>query len=300
MLIAVLFGVFAFVSVFFIFTLRAQNKSQIKIRLERLKSHKSSSPSWLSVVGLSKTREFLRARFEMCGLKLDPDEVFLVYILINTIVASVLIVSGHIFLAFVMPVVLYNVTFYILDALASKRIRLLESQFRDFLISLALQLKVTPSFQSAIIMTSVTVEKPLSSYINRVISGLQGGESIESAIGTLKAIPNIHVRTWTDSVIFAVRIKADLSRLCARSAERLGMKIRLAGKIYAQTAQSKALMISLGGMMLFMMVTTISASPEFIEFYSSPLGRTVAGAAILAFAFSTLYVLKKIDKEMSG
>jgi len=286
--------------VFFIFTLRVRNESKLNIRLERLKLHKFSPPSWLSVVGLNKTREFLKTRFEASGFKLEPDEAFLWFVLFNTAIIAILIISGYTFLAVALPIILRFIGFHILDSLASKRIRLLEEQFRDFLTSLALHLKVTPSFQSALIMAAITVDKPLGLYIDRVITGLQGGESIESAISTLKAIPIIHVRTWTDSVIFAVRIKADLSRLCARSAERLGLKIRLAGKIYAQTAQSKALMISLGGMMLFMMVTTMSASPEFIEFYSSPLGRAVASAAVMAFIFSTLYVLKKIDKEMSN
>lgn len=299
MLIAVLSGLFVFVSAFFIFSLKAQEKSKLNIRLERLKSQKSPSLSWLSGIGLSKTRKFIKAKFEMGDVKSDPDEAFLWYLLLNTIVVAVLIASGYTFLAVFLPIALRFVVIHILDALASKRIRTLEVQFRDFLISLALHLKVTPSFQSALIMAAASVDKPLSMHINRVVTGLQGGESIETAISTLKDIPNIHVRTWTDSVIFAVRIKADLSRLCSRSAERLGMKIRLAGKIYAQTAQSKALMISLGGMMLFMMVTTMSASPEFIEFYSSTLGKTVAGIAVLAFIFSTLYILKRIDKEMS-
>jgi len=300
MLTAALFGIFVFVFVLFLLTLRIQNKAKLNIRLEKLKSHKSSAPPWLSVVGLNKTREFLKIRFEISGIKTDPDEAFLWFVLINTVIVVVLIYSGYVFLAIVKPVVFRFVMFHILDSFASKRSRLVEAQFRDFLISLALHLKVTPSFQSAFIMAAATVEKPLSDYINRVVTGLQGGESIENAIGTLKTIPNVHVRTWTDSVVFAVRIKADLSRLCARSADRIGLKIRLAGKIYAQTVQSKALMISLGGMMLFMMVTTMSASPEFIEFYSSPLGRAVASAAILSFIFATLYVLKKIDKEMSG
>jgi len=299
MLIAVLVGVFVFVSVFFLFTLREQKKQQLNIRLERLKSQKTQKDSWLHVFGLFKTREFLKTRLDMCGLRHDPDDIFLTYILINTIIVSVLVVSGYMLLAFLMPVAIYFTAFHILDSLALKRMRKIEAQFRDFLISLALHLRVTPSFQSALVMTASTVESPLDFYVKRVVAGVQGGESIESAIAALKIIPNIHVHTWTDSVIFAVRIKANLSKLCTRSAERLGMKIRLAGKIYAQTAQAKALMVSLGGMMLFMMITTMSASPEFIQFYSSAFGRTVAGGAFLMFIFATLYVLKRIDKEMN-
>ena len=300
MLIAVLVGVFVFVSIFFLFTLREQKKQRLNIRLELLKSQKSHKPSWLYAIGLGKTRDFLKTRLDMCGLRHDPDDVFLMYILLNTVIVSVLLVARYTLLAVLMPVAVHFTAFHILDSLASKRIRKIEGQFRDFLISLALHLRVTPSFQSALSMTAATVEKPLDSYIKRVVAGVQGGESIESAISSLKTIPNVHVHTWTDSVIFAVRIKADLSKLCSRSAERLGMKIRLAGKIYAQTVQAKALMISLGGMMLFMMITTMSASPEFIQFYSSPFGRTVAGGAFLIFIFATLYVLKRIDKEMSN
>jgi len=124
------------------------------------------------------------------------------------------------------------------------------------------------------------------------------GESTEDALGALRQIPSALVGAWVDSAVFGVRVKADLSAMCKRSAERLILKIRMAKRVEAQAAQSKSLMVSMGGVTLFMMVSTILSSPEFLEFYSSPLGRVAATGGMLAFATTTLYVLRRIDLEM--
>lgn len=299
-MIAILFGVFAFVAIFFVQSLREERKGRLRIKLEKLKSRKSEQESWLKSLGYAKTRDKLTGRFEAAGVARDPDEAFLWFLLVNAVIMALLIASGFVLLAAVTPVILRAVAFRVLDALALRRQRALEAQFRQFLLSLALHLKVTPSFQAALVKAAAETEKPLSVYVERAVRGVKGGESTEDAISTLKAIPSVYVRTWVDCVVFAVRIKGDLSALCVRTAKRLTAKLKMADKVAAQATQSKALMVALGGMLLFLVVTTMATSPEFVKFYTSPLGMAVASAAVLTIVFATLYVFEKIDKEMSG
>jgi len=300
MLIAVLFGTFIFVAVFFVQSLREERNGRLRIRLEKLKSKKSEPESWLKSLGYAKTRDKLISRFEASGVVRDPDEAFLWFLLVNAVIMAFLVAASFLLLAAVTPVILRAIAFRILDALALRRQRVLEAQFRQFLLSLALHMKVVSSFQAALIKTAAETEKPLSGYIERAVHGINGGESTEDAISTLKAIPSVYVRTWVDCVVFAVRIKGDLSALCTRTAKRLTAKLKMADKVAAQSMQSKALMIALGGMLLFLVVTTMATNPEFIAFYTAPLGMAVASGAVLMIVFATLYVFEKIDKEMSG
>lgn len=300
MLIAVLSGLLMFVLLFLVAARLEQQKTGMVLRLERLRTIKKGNHfSVGGILGLDTSIAALGSKLALAGNVSDPEEILLWFALAIVTLGALAIYYGYLLLAMLLPVVTVAIGRYLLDAMASRRLRILEVQFKDFMMSLSLHLKVTQAFQPAFIRAAEKAERPLRDYLDRVVAGLQSGESIEATLEGIKQIPSTHIASWVDCASFAVRIKSDLSRMCTRTAARLSLKTKMANKINAQTAQSKSLMVSMGGIMLFMAVSTMTSSPEFVEFYTSPLGRTAATMAILSFVVATLYVLRKIDREMS-
>jgi len=300
MLVSALLGLSLFTLLLLVATHFEQQKAGVRLRLERLRTAKKGAPfSVGEMLGVGKPIAALGEKLNMAGRGDDPEDLLLGFVLINVLGMALGVYYGYILLATLLPVATVFVGGYLLDTMASQRTRVLEGQFRDFMKSLSLHLTVVPAFQTAFVRAAEKMENPLKSYLDRVVMKLQSGESIETALKVLKQLPSTQISSWVGCTLFAVRIKSNLSRMCGRTATRLFLKHKMANRVSAQTTQSKSLMVSMGGIMLFMMVSTMASSQEFVEFYTSPLGRTVASLAILSFVTATLYVLRKIDREMA-
>ncbi|MBT9177339.1 MAG: hypothetical protein DDT20_01672 [Firmicutes bacterium] len=299
MLVATLGGLSLFVLLFLV-AAQFEERRGLRLQLGLLQSSKKKNPYFLGdLLGYPQTIKRLGERLSGVGETRDPEDLVLWFALGTTALAAIAIYYGYVLLAALMPIAALALGKYLLDAMTHRRTRLLETQFKDFLIALGLQLTMVHAFQPSFMHAARDVEHPLKHYLDRVIMGMQGDETTEEAIETMKQIPSSLVSAWVDSTVFAVRTKANLSGMCKRAAERLVVKDRLAKRIEAQAAQSKSLMVSMAGVALFMMVSTILSSPEFVEFYSSPIGRVAATGGIVSFAVTTLYVLRRIDAEMT-
>lgn len=300
MLVAVLAGLFLFALLFLVAAQLEERQEGLRLRLERLRTTKREKPFIVGgLLGGERVLGRLKERMASAGEAGDPEDLVLWFALGTVLLAAVAIYYGYVLLAALLPAVAVALGKYLLDAVTSRRVRVLEIQFKDFLVALSLHLAIVPAFQPSFMRAAEKVERPLRHYLDRVVIGMQTGESTEDALEGLRQIPSALVGAWVDSAVFGVRVKADLSAMCKRAAERLILKIRMARRVEAQAAQSKSLMLAMGGVTLVMMATTIVSSPEFVEFYVSPLGRVAATGGILSFAVTTLYVLKKIDQEMS-
>jgi tight adherence protein B len=277
-----------------------QRQEGFRLRLEKLTTDKREGAfSVGKMLGVEKAVKALRHRMTSAGEVADPEDFLLWFALGTVVLAAVAIYYGFVLLAVLAPAGAVMLGKYLLDTLTSRRVRILEVQFKDFLVALSLHLTIVPAFQSSFMKAAGQAEQPLKQYLDRVVIGMQTGESTEDALEGLRQIPSALVGAWVDSAVFGVRVKADMSAMCKRAAERLILKIRMARRVEAQAAQSKSLMLAMGGVTLVMMATTIVSSPEFVEFYVSPLGRVAATGGILSFAVTTLYVLRRIDAEMS-
>ena len=300
MLVAVLAGLSLFALLFLVAAHFEERRTGIKLRLEKLRTNKKGG--YFSVggmLGIERSIGGLKEKLALSGSESDPEDLVLWFLLGTVTLSAVAIYYGYALLALLLPGVGVAVGKYLLDTLTSRRTRLLEAQFKDFLMALSLHLAVVHAFQPSFMKAVEKTEKPLRSYLDRAVIGMQSGESTEVALEVVRQIPSVPIASWVDSALFAVRVKADLSAMCTRTAERLALKIKMANRVYAQTAQSKSLMVSMGGVTLFMVVSTMASSPEFVEFYSSPLGRMAATGAILSFVVTTLYILRTIDVEMT-
>jgi len=299
-LVAVLGGLSLFALLFLVAAHLEQRQEGLRLRLGRLRTDKREGAfSVGKMLGVEKAVSGLKERMADTGGVNDPEDILLWFALGTVVLAAVAIYYGFVLLAVLAPAGAVMLGKYLLDTLTSRRVRILEVQFKDFLVALSLHLTIVPAFQSSFMKAAGQAEQPLKQYLDRVVIGMQTGESTEDALEGLRQIPSALVGAWVDSAVFGVRVKADLSAMCKRAAERLILKIRMARRVEAQAAQSKSLMLAMGGVTLVMMATTIVSSPEFVEFYVSPLGRVAATGGILSFAVTTLYVLKKIDQEMS-
>jgi tight adherence protein B len=277
-----------------------QRQEGLKLRLEKLTADKRGRTiSVGKMLGVEKVVSRLRQRMAEAGGGSDPEDILLWFALGTVILAAIAIYYGFVLLAVFMPAGAVMLGKYLLGAYTSRRTRLLETQFKDFLVALSLHLTIVPAFQSSFMKAAGQTDLPLKQYLDRAVIGMQTGESTEDALEVLRQIPSAVIGAWVDSATFGVRVKADLSAMCRRSAETLVLKIRMAKRVEAQAAQSKSLMVSMGGITLVMLVSTILSSPQFMEFYTSPLGRVAATGGILSFAVTTLYVLRRIDLEMS-
>jgi len=301
MIASVLFGMLVFMLIILFYSIKENKRLRLKRRLERhLVLPQKNEFSIRKLLGFGKFIEKLQEKLFRSGVKADAEEVFLWFVFISVVSAAVFVLSGFAVLGVIAPVILYFILDYLLDYMGRRRLRKIEEQFRDFAKMLGAYLKMVPSFSSVFMKAAEEVERPLREYTDRAVKRFQLGEDIESAVEEFKNIPSMYIRAWADSIIFAVRMKSDLSKVCDRTAEKISGKIRMANRINAMTMQAKSLMVTLAGIMAFMMVMTLTSSPDFIKTYASPIGKAVIAYAVLSYFFSTLYVIKRIDREMGS
>ncbi|NNG67747.1 type II secretion system F family protein [Caldanaerobacter subterraneus] len=299
MAVSFLFGAAVFMVVVFLYSIKENRRLKLKRRLERhLVAPQRNEFSIMDLFGLRSFIEKLDKKLKKSGIKMDAEEVFLWFVFFSIVTALLLSFKGFTLLGLSLPVMLYYLGEYILDYLGRRRIRKTEEQFRDFVKMLGAYLKMVPSFAGAFIKAAEEVENPLKECIDRVLRKFELGEDLEEALKELKNVENTYIKAWADSIIFAVRMKSDLSKVCERTAKKLYERIKMSNKIAAMTVQAKSLMVSLAGVMILMMAATMMSSPDFLKTYSTPVGKVVIAYAVLSYFISTFYVLKKIDKEM--
>ncbi|ADV80767.1 MAG: type II secretion system F family protein [Thermoanaerobacter sp.] len=297
--VSFLFGAAVFMVVVLLYSIRENKRLKLKRRLERhLVISQKNEFSIVDLFGLGSFIEKLEKKLKKSGIKVDAEEVFLWFILFTIVILVFLSFKGFTLLGFTLPVMLYYLIDYILDYLGRRKIRKTEEQFRDFVKMLGAYLKMVPSFAGAFIKAAEEAENPLKEHTDRVLRRFQLGEDLEEALKEFKNIESTYIKVWIDSIIFAVRMKSDLSRVCERTAKKLYERIKMSNRIAAMTVQAKSLMVSLVGIMAFMIVSTVSVSPDFIRTFSSPIGKLVIAYAALSYFISTLYILKRIDREM--
>ena len=299
MAVSFLFGAAVFMIVILLYSIRENRRLKLKRRLERhLVTPQKNEFSITDLFGLRIFIEALDKKLKKSGIKVDAEEVFLWFILFSVVSALFLSLKGFTLLGLSLPVMLYYLGDYVLEYLGRRRIRKTEEQFRDFVKMLGAYLKMVPSFAGAFIKAAEEVESPLKEHTDRVVRKFELGEDLEEALKELKSVESTYIKAWADSIIFAVRMKSDLSRVCERTAKKLYKRIKMANRVASMTVQAKSLMVSLVGIMAFMIVSTVSVSPDFIMTFSSPIGKLVIAYAALSYFISTLYILKRIDREM--
>ncbi|WP_029687666.1 type II secretion system F family protein [Thermoanaerobacter sp. A7A] len=299
MAVSFLFGAAVFMIVILLYSIKENRRLKLKRRLERhLVTPQKNELSIVDLFGLRSFTEALDKKLKKSGIKADAEEVFLWFILFSVVSALFLSLKGFTLLGLSLPVMLYYLGDYVLDYLGRRRIRKTEEQFRDFVKMLSAYLKMVPSFAGAFIKAAEEVESPLKEHTDRVVRKFELGEDLEEALKELKSVESTYIKAWADSIIFAVRMKSDLSRVCERTAKKLYERIKMANRVAAMTVQAKSLMVSLAGMMAFMIVSTMSVSPDFVRAFSTPIGKLVIVYTALSYFVSTLYILKRIDKEM--
>ncbi|AEM79749.1 type II secretion system F family protein [Thermoanaerobacter wiegelii] len=299
MTVSFLFGAAVFMAVVLLYSIREEKRLKLKRRLERhLVSPQKNEFSITDLFGLRKFIEKLDRKLKKSGIKADAEEVFLWFLLLSVLSSISLSLKGFTALGAALPFMLYYLIDYILDYLGRRRVRKIEEQFKDFVKMLGAYLKMVPSFAGAFIKAAEEAESPLKEHTDRVVRKFELGEDIETALQELKNVESTYIKAWADSIIFAVRMKSDLSRVCERTAKKLYERIKMSNKIAAMTVQAKSLMVSLAGVMAVMIAVTMMSSPDFVKAYSTPAGRIVIAYAALSYFISTFYVLKKIDKEM--
>ncbi|MEW9082749.1 type II secretion system F family protein [Caldanaerobacter subterraneus] len=299
MAVSFLFGAAVFMIVILLYSIRENRRFKLKRRLERhLVTPQKNELSIVDLFGLRSFTEALDRKLKKSGIKVDAEEVFLWFILFSVVSALFLSLKGFTLLGLSLPVMLYYLLDYVLDYWGRRRIRKTEEQFRDFVKMLGAYLKMVPSFAGAFIKAAEEAESPLKEHTDRVVRKFELGEDLEEALKELKNVESTYIKAWADSIIFAVRMKSDLSRVCERTAKKLYERIKMANRVASMTVQAKSLMVSLAGMMAFMIVSTMSVSPDFVRALSTPVGKIVIAYTALSYFVSTLYILKRIDKEM--
>ncbi|KKC28512.1 type II secretion system F family protein [Caldanaerobacter subterraneus] len=299
MAVSFLFGTAVFMVVVLLYSIRENRRLKLKRRLERhLVAPQKNEFSVAQMFGFKSFIEVLDKKLQRSGIKSDAEEAFLWFVLFSIVSALFLSLKGFALLGLSLPVMLYYLGDYVLEYLGRRRIRKTEEQFRDFVKMLGAYLKMVPSFAGAFIKAAEEAENPLKEHTDRVVRKFELGEDLEEALKELKNVESTYIKAWADSIIFAVRMKSDLSRVCERTAKKLYERIKMSNRIASMTVQAKSLMVSLAGVMIVMMAATVMSSPDFLRTYSTPVGKVVIAYAVLSYFISTFYVLKKIDKEM--
>lgn len=293
-------SVFAAVLVFLLgLTFLAINdykKYRIQIRLNR-QLIKPEEVHYSMFQGLGKFYDKLTESLVSAGIKIKTDDFILYFLYVSLLLfVAAMLKFGFMYACLSIVILVVLIKFFLNNRKSSIRFRT-EKEFGTFATDLAVVLRVNPNFISALIDVSKHTRPILREHLDRVITNINSGTTVEEALLKFKeeVIYSSIIISWIDNVLYAMMTGADLIDVCISSAERINKKLQRGMKIKSLTANTKGVIIAVLGVICIFIPILIFSSPDFQAAYSTPLGHIILSVVIGIFVVTTYVILKSID-----
>jgi tight adherence protein B len=301
--IAIAFSVGIFMLIILYYSYKNYKKQKLIQRLQRQMITQQAKPfSLLEMLGyekvVAKTGELLRrAGFA----KLNPEDTLLSFIVILVLIFAVLTIAGAGLFSLIIPVLLAVVVPWTLSMIATSRYNKLNRQFADAAQDMADYLKLVPNLENAIREVSATADNPLRGELEKVLHKLDLG------IGMIPALKDFAVESestmidfWVDSIVFAYQMRASVADVCEQVSKKVKARLKQNAQVSAKMSEIKSMMYSIGGVMVALLVMVYSSSPEYLNSFNTLWGQIALIYTIVSYTGSTLYILHRINKEVSS
>lgn len=242
------------------------------------------------------SKELLRA-----GLVMRGEEYFTILVCLTLALFTFgLVLTRDVFTSLILGVVGLISPKLFLSNLKAKRLKQLNNQIGDALMTIANSLRAGFGFIQAMDLVSQEMPDPIAAEFKRALREIQLGATMDNA---LVAMANRVQSEDLDLVVTAVLIQrqvgGNLAEVLENISETIRERIRIAGEIKTLTAQGKISGLVIGLLPLFLMIFLFLISRDYIlTLFTSPIGLTLLVGGVFSQIIGFTMINKIVNIEI--
>lgn len=300
---AAITAVSGFVIVVLIYSYREYRKQKLIRRLERqmVAPRAKRSFSLLEALGYNNLITDISDLLNRAGLsRINAEDAFLTFVVLDVLVFAALVMLGFGWLSAVVPVILVFAVPWFLNMVGVRRHVKLNHQFAEAAQDIADYLKIVPNLENAIRKVAEETDQPLRGELNKILHKVDTGIHLLSALRDFaKTSESTMIEFWVDSIVFAYQMRASVADVCEEVSKKIKQRMKQNAQVSTKLTEIKTMMFGIAGVMAGIMFFIFSSSPEFSAAFNTPVGKIALAYTIASYAGSTLYILRRINKEVS-
>jgi len=300
---AAITAVSGFVIVVLIYSYREYRKQKLIRRLERqmVAPRAKRSFSLLEALGYNNLITDISDLLNRAGLsRINAEDAFLTFVVLDVLVFAALVILGFGWLSAVVPVILVFAVPWFLNMVGVRRHVKLNHQFAEAAQDIADYLKIVPNLENAIRKVAEEMDQPLRGELNKILHKVDTGIHLLSALRDFaKTSESTMIEFWVDSIVFAYQMRASVADVCEEVSKKIKQRMKQNAQVSTKLTEIKVMMLGIAGVMASIMLFIFSSSPEFSAAFNTTIGKIVLAYTIASYAGSTLYILRRINKEVS-
>lgn len=300
---AAITAVSGFVIVVLIYSYREYRKQRLIRRLERqmVAPRAKRSFSLLEALGYNNLITDISDLLNRAGLsRINAEDAFLTFVVLDVLVFAALVILGLGWLSAVVPVILVFAVPWFLNMVGVRRHVKLNHQFAEAAQDIADYLKIVPNLENAIRKVAEETDQPLRGELNKILHKVDTGIHLLSALRDFaKTSESTMIEFWVDSIVFAYQMRASVADVCEEVSKKIKQRMKQNAQVSTKLTEIKTMMFGIAGVMAGIMFFIFSSSPEFSAAFNTPVGKIALAYTIASYAGSTLYILRRINKEVS-
>lgn len=300
---AAITAVSGFVIVVLIYSYREYRKQRLIRRLERqmVAPRAKRSFSLLEVLGYNNLITDISNLLNRAGLsRINAEDAFLTFVVLDILIFAVMVILGFGWLSAVIPAVLVFAVPWFLNMVGTRRHVKLNHQFAEAVQDIADYLKIVPNLENAIRKVAEETEQPLRGELLRILHKVDTGINLLTALRDFaRTSESMMIDFWVDSIMFAYQMRASVADVCEEVSKKIKLRMKQNAQVSTKLTEVKTMMFGIAGVMAGIMFFIFSSSPEFSAAFNTAVGKIALAYTIASYAGSTLYILRRINKEVS-
>jgi tight adherence protein B len=300
---AAITAVGGFVVVILIYSYREYRKQKLIRRLERqmVAPRAKRSFSLLEALGYNNFISSISDLLNRAGLsRINAEDAFLSFVVLNALIFAVMVMLGFGWLSAVVPVVLIFAVPWFLNMIGTRRYTKLNRQFAEAVQDIADYLKIMPNLENAIRKVAKETDQPLRGELNKILHKVDTGINLLTALRDFaRSSESTMIEFWVDSIVFAYQMRASVADICEEVSKKIKVRMKQNAQVSTKLTEIKTMMFGIAGVMSGIMFFIFSSSPQFAAVFNTVIGKIALGYTIASYAGSTLYILRRINKEVS-
>lgn len=300
---AAITAVSGFVIVVLIYSYREYRKQKLIRRLERqmVAPRAKHSFSLLEALGYNNLITDISDLLNRAGLsRINAEDAFLTFVVLDVLVFAALVILGFGWLSAVVPVILVFAVPWFLNIVGTRRHVKLNHQFAEAVQDIADYLKIVPNLENAIRKVVEETEQPLRGELLKILHKVDTGINLLTALRDFaRTSESTMIDFWVDSIVFAYQMRASIADVCEDVSKKIKLRMKQNAQVSTKLTEIKTMMFGIAGVMAGIMFFIFSSSPEFSAAFNTPVGKIALTYTIASYAGSTLYILRRINKEVS-
>lgn len=195
----------------------------------------------------------------------------------------------YLLIAFLIALAVFSPSF-VIDSMLQKRVRAVEAQLDNFLLTLANALKTTPSLGTALEATSQAIALPIKQDLELVLKEMRLGSTLDQGLLHMAArIKSRDVDAALSAILIGRQVGGNLPKILETSAASIREMTRLDGVIRTKTADARIQMWVLSTMPAGFFFGIQQLMPDFFApLTANAMGYMVSGAAAVSWVTAIL------------